>query len=250
MKRILLFLFVVFSLSTVAKQKIKNPEVEYTPTWIEIQTIEQPTNATILHCTLHCLPNSWVSINDKIVLQDAQSNKSFKLLRTDSVKTNEQIWMPLSGSKSCVLYFEPLDKTIKLFNMIEPGSPANQQTYGIQLKSTTKKKSNRTLIGNQAKTADDYLKLPSKNSDWTFDPSRYKDLDFCKSQPATLRIHVAHLPNVLKKYFAIMRAQFQNQFNTKENIIPGELNKDNCVEFQIPLNAPQFVLIMPIMEYV
>ena len=83
--------------------------------------------------------------------------------------------MPQSGSKSCVLYFEPLDKTIKLFNMIEPGSPANQQTYGIQLKSTTKNKSNRTLIGNQAKTADDYLKLPSKNSDWTFDPSRYED---------------------------------------------------------------------------
>lgn len=247
MKRILLFLFVVFSLSTVAKQKIKNPEVEYTPAWIEIQTIEQTTNATILHCTLHNLPNNWVSINDKIVLQDAQSNKSFKLLRTDSVKTNEQIWMPLSGSKSCVLYFEPLSKNVKLFNMIEPGSPANQQTYGIQLESATKKKSNRTLIGNQAKTADDYLKLPSKNSDWTFDPSRYKDLDFCKSQSATLRIHIAHLPNELKKDFGVMSARFENQFNRKENVIPGELNKDNCVEFQIPLNAPQFVFIMPSM---
>ena len=138
MKRILLFLFVAFSLSIVAKQKIKNPEVEYTPTWIEIQTIEQTTNATILHCTLHCLPNSWVSINDKIVLQDAQSNKSFKLLRTDSVKTNELIWMPQSGSKSCVLYFEPLSKDVKRFNMIEPGTPPYEQTYGIQLKSTNK----------------------------------------------------------------------------------------------------------------
>ncbi|MDN5553970.1 TlpA family protein disulfide reductase [Prevotella sp.] len=250
MKRILLFLFVVFSLSTVAKQKIKNPEVEYTPAWIEIQTIEQTTNATILHCTLHNLPNNWVRINDKIVLQDAQSNKSFKLLRTDSVKTNEQIWMPQSGSKSCVLYFEPLDKTIKLFNMIEPGSPANQQTYGIQLKSTNNKQTKTTLIGNRAKTADEYLKLPSKNSDWTFDPSRYKDLDFCKSQSATLRIHIAHLPNELRKDFGVMSAKFENQFNRKENIIPGELNKDNCVEFQIPLNAPQFVSIMPIMENV
>ena len=250
MKRILLFLFVVFSLSTVAKQKIKNPEVEYTPTWIEIQAIEQTKDATILHCTLHNLPNYGVRIDAKTVLQDAQSNKSFRLLRTDSVKTNEQIWMPQSGSKSCVLYFEPLSKNVKRFNMIEPGTPPYEQTYGIQLKSTNNKQTKSTLIGNRAKTADDYLKLPSKNSDWTFDPSRYKDLDFCKSQPATLRIHVAHLPNVLKKYFAIMRAQFQNQFNTKENIIPGELNKDNCVEFQIPLNAPQFVLIMPIMEYV
>ena len=250
MKRILLFLFVVFSLSTVAKQKIKNPEVEYTPTWIEIQAIEQTKDATILHCTLRNLPNYGVRIDAKTVLQDAQSSKSFKLLRTDSVKTNEVVLMPQSGSKSCVLYFEPLSEDVKLFNMIEPGTPPYEQTYGIQLKSTTKKQSNKTLIGNQAKTADDYLKLPSKNSDWTFNPSRYKDLDFCKSQSATLRIHVAHLPNVLKKYFAIMRAQFQNQFNTKENIIPGELNKDNCVEFQIPLNAPQFVLIMPIMEYV
>lgn len=250
MKRILLFLFVVFSLSTVAKQKIKNPEVEYTPAWIEIQAIEQTKDATILHCTLHNLPNNWVSISDKTVLQDTQSSKSFKLLRTDSVKTNEQIWMPQSGSKSCVLYFEPLSKNVKLFNMIEPGTPPNKQTYGIQLKSTTKKQSNKTLIGNQAKTADDYLKLPSKNSDWTFDPSRYKDLDFCKSQSATLRIHFAHLPNVLRKEFGVMSAKFQNEFNTKENVIPGELNKDNCVEFQIPLNAPQFVLIMPIMEYV
>ena len=250
MKRILLFLFVVFSLSTVAKQKIKNPEVEYTPTWIEIQAIEQTNDATILHCTLHNLPNYGVRIDDKTVLQDAQSSKSFKLLRTDSVKTNEVILMPQSGSKSCVLYFEPLSKNVKLFNMIEPGTPPYEQTYGIQLKSTTKKQSNKTLIGNQAKTADDYLKLPSKNSDWTFDPSRYTDLDFCKSQPATLRIHVAHLPNVLKKDFGVMSAKFQNQFNRKENVIPCELNKDNCVEFQIPLNAPQFVSIMPIMENV
>ena len=53
MKRILLFLFVAFSLSIVAKQKIKNPEVEYTPTWIEIQAIEQTTkcNDTALHLT-------------------------------------------------------------------------------------------------------------------------------------------------------------------------------------------------------
>ncbi|WP_081784373.1 TlpA family protein disulfide reductase [Segatella paludivivens] len=250
MKRILLFLFVVFSLSTVAKQKIKNPEVEYTPTWIEIQAIEQTKDATILHCTLHNLPNYGVRIDDKTVLQDAQSSKSFKLLRTDSVKTNELILMPQSGSKSCVLYFEPLSKNVKLFNMIEPGTPPYEQTYGIQLKSTTKKQSNKTLIGNQAKTADDYLKLPSKNSDWTFDPSRYKDLDFCKSQSATLRVHVAHLPNVLKKDFGVMSAKFENQFNRKENVIPGELNKDNSVEFQIPLNAPQFVSIMPIMEYV
>ena len=247
MKRILLFLFVVFSLSTVAKQKIKNPEVEYTPTWIEIQAIEETKDATILHCTLHNLPNYGVRIDDKTVLQDAQSSKSFKLLRTDSVKTNEVILMPQSGSKSCVLYFEPLSKNVKLFNMIEPGTPPYEQTYGIQLKSTTKKQSNKTLIGNQAKTADDYLKLPSKNSDWTFDPSRYKDLDFCKSQPATLRIHVAHLPNVLRKDFGVMSAKFQNQFNRKENVIPCELNKDNCVEFQIPLNAPQFVFIMPSM---
>ena len=250
MKRILLFLFVVFSLSTVAKQKIKNPEVEYTPTWIDIQTIEQTKDATILHCTLRNLPNYGVRIDAKTVLQDAQSSKSFKLLHTDSIKTNEVILMPQSGSKSCVLYFEPLSKDVKLFNMIEPGTPPYEQTYGIQLKSTTKKQSNKTLIGNQAKTADDYLKLPSKNSDWTFDPSRYKDLDFCKSQSATLRIHVAHLPNVLRKEFGVMSAKFENQFNRKENVIPGELNKDNSVEFQIPLNAPQFVSIMPIMENV
>lgn len=248
MKRILLFLFIVFSLSTVAKQKIKNPEVDYTPTWIEIQAIEQTKDATILHCNLHNLPNNWVSISDKTILQDAQSSKSFKLLRTDSVKTNEQIWMPQSGSKACVLYFEPLSKSVKLFNMIEPGTPPNQQTYGIQLKSTNNKQTKSTLIGNRAKTADDYLKLPSKNSDWTFDPSRYKDLDFCKSQSATLRIHIAHLPNELKKDFSVMSARCQNQFNEKENVIPGELNKDNSVEFQIPLNAPQFVSIIPFME--
>ncbi|WP_018463206.1 TlpA family protein disulfide reductase [Segatella paludivivens] len=250
MKRILLFLFVVFSLSTVAKQKIKNPEVEYTPAWIEIQAIEQTKDATILHCTLHNLPNNWVSISDKTILQDVQSSKSFKLLRTDSVKTNEQIWMPQSGSKACVLYFEPLSKSVKLFNMIEPGTPPNQQTYGIQLKSTNNKQTKSTLIGNRAKTADDYLKLPSKNSDWTFDPSRYKDLDFCKSQSATLRIHIAHLPNVLRKDFSVMSAKFQNPFNRKEDIILGELNKDNCVRIQIPLNAPQFVFVMPIMENV
>ncbi|WP_434504311.1 peroxiredoxin family protein [Prevotella sp.] len=250
MRKILLFLFVAFSLSMVAKLKIKNPEVEYTPAWIEIQTIEQTTNATILHCTLHNLPNNWVRINDKIVLQDAQSNKSFKLLRTDSVKVNEKIWMTQSGSKSCVLYFEPLDKAIKRFNMIEPGSQANEQTYGIQLKSANKKQAKNILIGNQAKTANDYLKLPSNNCDWTFTPSRYKNLDFCKSQSATLRIHVAHLLNELRKDFSNLNVNFQNQFDRKDNIISGELNKDNCIQFQIPLSAPQFVSLMPILENV
>ena len=67
---------------------------------IEIQAIEQNKDATILHCTLHNLLIIKLVLVTRRYYKMHNQTKSFKLLRTDSVKTKmEQIWMPQSGSK-------------------------------------------------------------------------------------------------------------------------------------------------------
>ena len=73
MKYIALTLLVfVFSLGGMTAKVIKNPVIEYSPTWMKISEIELTKEATVIHGTL----NSMCSIINNSVLCDRKSGKN------------------------------------------------------------------------------------------------------------------------------------------------------------------------------
>ena len=79
-KKVFLFLLAILiaDISALSKNRIiKDPEVEYTPSWISIDEIEFDKDATILRCQLHNRPHWWVKIDGSSMLKDRNSGREF-----------------------------------------------------------------------------------------------------------------------------------------------------------------------------
>ncbi len=77
MRKILLLLILLLSVEVYATQKIKNPQIDFSPTWVKIHEIELGKDATIIHCDLQNKPNWWVKVQSNWIIQDKKSGKNY-----------------------------------------------------------------------------------------------------------------------------------------------------------------------------
>ena len=118
-------LFICFMLSPALLsfsqiRVINNPEFESADNefFLGINSISIGDEETILYCNTYNLPNYWVKISSQSFLR-GQSGKIYKFIRLEGMEVDTKVFMPESGTMSCVLYFEALDKNEQSFDYIE-----------------------------------------------------------------------------------------------------------------------------------
>lgn len=78
-------LSLLITLQMMAGKVIKNPEIEYTASWMKITEIELTKEATIVRGTLF----NGSSIVNNTVLKDRNSGKEFKFIRVEGINAYE-----------------------------------------------------------------------------------------------------------------------------------------------------------------
>lgn len=241
MKKILLLLILLLSVEVYATQKIKNPQIDFSPTWVKIHEIELGKDATIIHCDLQNKPNWWVKVQSNWIIQDKKSGKNYKILRVDGIEIDKEIYMPESGKKPCTVYFEPLDKSTELIDIIEPGSRVTSQVYGVHIKSVKQKK-DKEKFDPRSMDADYYMNLPYKaDTTWRFSTERYQDMEFYRYGKAHLTVHINNLVDELKSSFENCGVLVEDLILNRNKNQTAKLNDNNCWEQDIDLPGPQFV---------
>lgn len=133
MKKILLLTTLLFvCISVGAQTKVfDNLKVTYERVYL-FNKIEVSPNETVAYVTFQHYPNYWILLNSKAYLQDPDSNKKYKLLRSEGFPLDKKQFMPESGKMDVKLFFEPIDKTVTSLDFIESDDKMGN-TYGIAL---------------------------------------------------------------------------------------------------------------------
>ena len=227
MKNIVTLFIFIFSLQTMAGKVIKNPEIEFSASWMTITEIELTKEATIVRGAL----SYGSAIINNTILQDRDTGKEYKFLRVEGIKAYEQ--NQVDGT-TCAIYFEPLDKTVKEFNYIEVDNNPIGNYYGIKLKTKEKEK--------PAVTA-----LPaSVNENWNFSNARYKYL--WQPGKAQINIHIANIPKELRNMVPSVTLRYSDQITRKEENVLATIDENDCMTFDLDLRHPQWVYTSPVRD--
>lgn len=74
----------------------------------DIIKMELTDEATVITGQVKYFPNEWFRVVGRTVLR-GESGKEYKLLKTEGIKLDEQVFLPESGQMTFRLYFEPVD---------------------------------------------------------------------------------------------------------------------------------------------
>jgi thiol-disulfide isomerase/thioredoxin len=99
---------------------IVNPEFDDNTDsdYFSIYKIERTDTATIVYAEVYNSPNYWVMISSNIKMKDSKG-KIYKLLNCNGFELDKEVFMPASGSMSFALYFEPVEKSEKVVDIID-----------------------------------------------------------------------------------------------------------------------------------
>lgn len=226
----------LISLQMMADKVIKNPEIEFSASWMTITEIELTKEATIVRGTLmpHC------SIIDNTVLADRNTGKEFKFLRVEGIKAYE--WA--TKETPCAVYFEPLDANVKEFNYIEVGNNPIGNYYGIKLQPKAKASKKAKGFDPESLNYDYYINQPfTPDNEWKFSNEPYKGA--IESGKAQLKIHVTKIPKELANIFPNATARVTNQITRQEENSIVSMDEDNCYTLDLNIPHAQFVFTQP-----
>lgn len=226
----------LISLQMMASKVIRNPEIEFSASWMTITEIELTKKATIVRGTL--MPYS--SIINNTVLADRNTGKEYKFLRVEGIKAYEQV----TKETPCAVYFEPLDANVKEFNYIEVGNNPMGNYYGIKLQPKKK-------VGKKAKVFDPeslnygyYMSQPfTPDKAWHFSNEPYKEA--IESGKAQLKIHVTKMPKELASILPNASARVINQITRLHENYVVSMDEDNCYTLDLNIPHAQFVFTQP-----
>lgn len=224
------------SLQMQAGKVIKNPEIEFSASWMTITEIELAKEATIVRGTLmpHC------SIINNTVLTDRNTGKEFKFLRVEGINAYEQA----TKETPCTVYFEPLEANVKEFNYIEVGNNPFGNYYGIKLQPKAKASKKAKGFDPESLNYDYYMSLPfTPDHEWKFSNEPYKGA--IESGKALLKIHVTKIPKELVSLLPNCTARVTNQITRQEENYVVSMDEDNCYTLDLNIPHAQFVFIQP-----
>lgn len=156
-----LILTTAITLSSLTMSAIV-PEVDYETNWYSIDNINNGKRFTEVDVTFRNTPGSWVRLSSNTFLRDRDARTEYKLIKSEGFALDSQIVMDRTGHQSARLYFERVPKSVKSVDLIEFGSGASSQTYGIHL---DRKRQARTIT--PPLTVADIYNRPGKPEPWT-----------------------------------------------------------------------------------
>ena len=150
MKTILLCIALLLS-GMITAQTIENPTFKArTGSIRNITRIERTPEVTKLYIHAIFRPHWWIKEEGDSYLVDVTTETKYNLLKAEGIEVNKEVYMPDSGEKDYVLYFEPLPKEIKSIHWLDASPNSETNTYDISLADTKKKKKTplETIRGN------------------------------------------------------------------------------------------------------
>lgn len=147
-----LLLSIAFLLSQIINaQTIENPSFKArTGSIRNITRIERTPEATKLYIHAIFRPHWWIKEEGDSYLVDVATQAKYKFLKAEGIEVNKEVYMPASGEKDYILYFEPLPKETKSIHLLNASPNSESNTYDISLVNTPKKKATplETIKGN------------------------------------------------------------------------------------------------------
>lgn len=256
-RHLLLLFLCTLCAAPLAARKVKQPRVDYSPTWIHVDELETTRKGVTLHCRLQNLPGYWVKVNAATVLKDAQG-RSYRLLRLEGVEADRETYMPESGSVPCKLHFEPVPEEVEVVDMIGKGTKPEGQMYGIHLKKS--KREQAEAAGGLS--AADFLRLPGASPlapadslsrpdpAWRFAPERYADPSFLRPGRARLVVHVGNVVPALRAGVETGGLRVYDVFAGNEQMLTAPLDSAGRYTFDVSLAGAGFVTVTPFFENV
>ncbi len=109
------------------------PEVDYEPDRYSIDNVKVGKYFTEVQVTFQGRPGSWVRLSSNTFLRDCGTKSEFPLIKADGFPLDSQVVMDRTGHRKAKLFFETVPKNVRTVDMIEAGSDAASQSYGIHL---------------------------------------------------------------------------------------------------------------------
>lgn len=230
-------LSLLVSLQVIAGKVIKNPDIEYSASWMEITEIELTKEATIVRGVLR----QGSSILNNTVLADRNTGKEFKFLRVEGVKAQERA---TADGTPCTIYFEPLDTSVKEFNYIEVGNNPLGNYYGIRLQPKAKASKKSKVFDPESLDFDYYMSRPfTPDTAWHFSNKPYKN--GFPSGKALVKIYVTKTPRELASMLPDVSARVSDQITRHEENAVASMDENNCYTLELDIPHQQFVYTNP-----
>ncbi|MDE6521429.1 MAG: TlpA family protein disulfide reductase [Muribaculaceae bacterium] len=213
------------------------PKTELQPRWLRVTDVERTDSATRVGIRLQNIPNYWVRYNSSArLIADGDTTLQYKLIGTENIDLDKEIWMPASCKHEGVLLFEKVPESIKVVDMVESNiDDVNNNVIGMHLDEAETRTSPAIL------TMEDIIKKgPKKSEPWTgLDPSRYSDLSFYDKNGK------AHIKGRITDYsprcgFSTVSVTTYNDFIGSQKVNVSNIASDGSFEMDVPVSYPQF----------
>lgn len=213
------------------------PKTELQPRWLRVTYVERTDSATRVGIRLQNFPNYWVRFSSSArLIADGDTTLQYKLIGTENIDLDKEIWMPASGQHEGVLLFEKVPETVKIVDMVESNiDDVQNNVIGIHLDEAETRTRPAIL------TMADILNSGQKTSDpWTgLDPSRYSDLSFYDKNGK------AHIKGRITDYsprcgFSTVSVTVYDDFRGTSKVNIGNIASDGSFEMDVPVSYPQF----------
>ena len=134
MKRLLLYCFVLFAGLYASAKSISFEALLGSHKNLLLEDILLSDLSTKVVLSYSGTPYSWINLSPSIYACDEECNRH-KVIRTEGIKLGERLWLGDDGKVSFALYFDPLPKGTKLFDIIEGNLHGGFYLYGIHRSS-------------------------------------------------------------------------------------------------------------------
>ncbi|MBE6303637.1 MAG: redoxin domain-containing protein [Bacteroidales bacterium] len=137
MKQKILFSIVVTLLLAACTNTNGNKVVEFplieaaNTTVFKIEKVELTDTATVLNVRGIHRPHYWIKFSSSVHL--VAQDKEYKLIGSEGIEPDKELFMPADGDSCFTLFYEPLPKDCKQFDLIEGANDDDWKIYGIDL---------------------------------------------------------------------------------------------------------------------
>ncbi|MCI5718009.1 MAG: hypothetical protein MR292_06465 [Alistipes sp.] len=242
MKHLTLALLALAATFTAAAQRvIENPDIDYVPTWITFTEISLGSDRTVVKAELRNRPNWWVKVSSSTHLIDSATGNKYRILGTEGIELDKEIYMPESGKIPCTLFFEAVPASAKRLNMVEEGNQPDKNVYGVHL---VKQAPKAPAVGDdgidpRTMTAEYYMSLPPSSAEVNIDYRRHRGMEFCKSSKAHIKVHLDNYSPEIG--VSVVKLTGYDHVSHGETSVLAEIGPDHTYEADIPMDYPQYV---------
>ncbi|MDE6695717.1 MAG: hypothetical protein K2K25_02445 [Muribaculaceae bacterium] len=213
------------------------PKIDLQPIWVRVTEVELTDSATRVGLRLQNIPGNWVKFSSTgRLIADGDTTLQYKLIGTENIELDKEIWITESGTHEGVLLFEKVPESVKVVNLVEidPEDTPNN-VIGIHLDEP------ETRIRPKLLTVADIIGDNQKAKDpWTgLDPTKYKDLSFYNPNGKT------HVKGKINDYtprcgFSTVSMITYDDFTGRQYPNTAIIASDGSFEMDVNVRYPQF----------